>query len=35
MTDALELAEIVVEMAWDPGFMAILPICLEVQEAPL
>lgn len=35
MTDALERAQIVVEMTWDPGFMAILPIRLEVQEAPL
>lgn len=35
MTDVLELAGIVLEMTWGPGFMAVLPICLEVQEVPL
>lgn len=35
MTHALEIAGIALEMTWGPGFVAVLTIHLEFQEAPL
>lgn len=35
MTHTLEIVGITLEITWDSGFFAVLPIHLEFQEAPL